>query len=236
MHPVFEAINSGKPIEKVFLKKGLEGEQFRDLLSIMQENNIPFQFVPIERLDKITKGRHQGVVALIPEITYVPMEEAIERAIRKSASPTILMLDGVTDIRNLGAIARTAECMGVNCIIMPAKGGAAINAEAIKASAGALVRIDVCKVSNLRMAIFYLQQKNFKIIAATEKADKSIYNLNLNEPVAIIAGSEGKGISNSLLALSDERAKIPMAGSIESLNVSASVAIILYEILRQKRG
>lgn len=234
MHPVFEAINVGKPIEKVYLKKGLEGEQFRDLLTLMQTKNIPFQFVPPEKLDKITRGRHQGVIAVIPEITYIELNEAVDRAIKRDDNCVILMLDGVTDVRNLGAIARTAECMGVSCIILPAKGGAAINAEAIKSSAGALVRIDVCRVPNLKMAIFYLKQLNFKIFASTEKASKAICDADFKGRSAIISGSEGKGISDSTISLADDKVKIPMTGEIESLNVSASVAIILYEALRQR--
>src|SRR5574344_3170343 len=149
MHPVLEAVKSGKAIEKVLLKKGLEGELFRELLTLLDQNKIAFQFVPSERLDRVTKGRHQGVVAYLPNVDYVPMEEAIDRAIKRTSqlelpyNPVVLLLDGVTDVRNLGAIARTAECMGVSCIILPAKGGAAINPDAIKASAGALLRIDV---------------------------------------------------------------------------------------------
>lgn len=241
MHPVLEAIKSGKAIDKVMLKKGLEGELFRELLTLLEQNSIAFQFVPSERLDRVTRGRHQGVVAYLPNVDYVPMEEAVERAVKRTSqlelpyNPVVLLLDGVTDVRNLGAIARTAECMGVSCIILPAKGGAAINPDAIKASAGALLRIDVCKVSNLKMAIFYLKQMNFKIIASTEKAGKRLFEANFSDkPAAIILGSEGKGISDSLRGLSDEQVRIPMCGDIESLNVSASAAIVLYEVIRQR--
>jgi|SRR5574344_2066 23S rRNA (guanosine2251-2'-O)-methyltransferase len=243
MHPVLEAVKSGKAIEKVLLKKGLEGELFRELLTLLDQNKIAFQFVPSERLDRVTKGRHQGVVAYLPNVDYVPMEEAIDRAIKKASqsdsseknNPIVLLLDGVTDVRNLGAIARTAECMGVSSIILPAKGGAAINPDAIKASAGALLRIDVCKVSNLKMALFYLKQMNFKIVASTEKVDKRLFEADFSDnPIAIILGSEGKGISDSLRGLSDEQVRIPMIGDIESLNVSASAAIVLYEVIRQR--
>lgn len=243
MHPVLEAVKSGKSIDKVLIKKGLEGELFRELLTLLEQNDIQFQFVPVERLDRVTRGRHQGVVAYLPNLDYVPMEEAIERAIKRNEpaegsnkrQPIVLLLDGVTDVRNLGAIARTAECMGVSCIILPAKGGAAINPDAIKSSAGALLRIDVCKVTNLKMAVFYLKQLNFKITAATEKAQKQLYEANFVEsPNAIILGSEGKGISESLRVLADDQVRIPMVGDIESLNVSASAAIVLYEVMRQR--
>lgn len=235
MHPVLEAIRSGREIERVLLKRGLEGEQFRTLFALIAERQIPYQFVPAEKLDATVRGRHQGVIAFIPNIDYTPMEVAVERALSHGSKATVLLLDGVTDIRNLGAIARSAECMGVSCIIMPAKGGAAINADAIKASAGALLRMDVCKVSNLKMAIFYLKELGFQICAATEKSDMPLYAADFNKaPNAVILGSEGKGISNSLLALSDIKARIPMSGETESLNVSVSAAIVLYEICRQQ--
>lgn len=237
MHPVLEAIRSGREIEKVFFKKGLEGEQFRQLFALVTEGGISCQFVPQEKLDSLVRGRHQGVVAIIPNIDYTPLEVAIERALSHGTGGTVLLLDGVTDIRNLGAIARSAECMGVSCIVMPAKGGAAINADAVKASAGALLNIDVCRVPNLRMAIFCLKEAGFRICAATEKSDTLLYEADFNKaPNAVILGSEGKGISSSLLALSDIKMRIPMTGRTESLNVSVSAAIVLYEICRQQKN
>lgn len=234
MHPVFEAISAGKNIDKVFLKKGLDGEQFRQLLDLLQQKNIPFQFVPVERLDRFTRGRHQGVVAQISMIDYVPIEQAVEYAFQKTDKPLFLLLDGVSDVRNFGAIARTAECAGVDCIVLPAKGGASITPDSIKTSSGALLTMQVSKVPNLRTAVYLLMESGFRIVAATEKANEHIYSVDFNVPTAIILGSEDKGISESLRRLATCEAKIPMAGHIGSLNVSAAAAVVLYEAVRQR--
>lgn len=235
MHPVTEAVLSGKSIEKVVFKQGLEGPQFRNLMALLKEKDVPCQFVPAERLNKIDKGgRSQGVVAYMAQIDYTPFEEAVENAFRKSDAPVFVMLDGVSDVRNLGAIARTAECAGVSAIILPAKGGAAINAEAIKVSAGALLRIDTCKTQNLRIPIYYLKERGFQVVAATEKTDSLIYEADFKQPTVIIMGSEGKGISDSVMKLCDAKVKIPMHGEIESLNVSVATSIILFEVVRQR--
>jgi len=236
MHPVLEAVKAGKKFDKVLLKQGLEGEQFRELMELLKINEIPFQFVPGERLNRTVRGSHQGVLAYLSQIEYVDIEQLVNNALGRSDNPLLVILDGVSDVRNLGAIARSLECAGGCGIIVPAKGGAAINAEAVKASAGALMRIDTCKVSNLRVAAYYLQQSGFKLIAATEKTDNLIYDLDMTGPCAIIMGSEGKGISQSMLALSDERAAIPMTGEITSLNVSVASAIFMYEAVRQRIG
>jgi 23S rRNA (guanosine2251-2'-O)-methyltransferase len=235
MHPVTEAVLSGKSIEKVVFKQGLEGPQFRNLMALLKEKDVPCQFVPAERLNKIDKGgRSQGVVAYMAQIDYTPFEEAVENAFRKSDAPVFVMLDGVSDVRNLGAIARTAECAGVSAIILPAKGGAAINAEAIKVSAGALLRIDTCKTQNLRIPIYYLKERGFQVVAATEKTDSLIYEADFKKPTVIVMGSEGKGISDSVMKLCDAKVKIPMHGEIESLNVSVATSIILFEVVRQR--
>ncbi|MBO7256096.1 MAG: 23S rRNA (guanosine(2251)-2'-O)-methyltransferase RlmB [Bacteroidales bacterium] len=235
MHPVTEAVLSGKSIEKVVFKQGLEGPQFRNLMALLKEKDVPCQFVPAERLNKIDKGgRSQGVVAYMAQIDYTPFEEAVENAFRKSDAPVFVMLDGVSDVRNLGAIARTAECAGVSAIILPAKGGAAINAEAIKVSAGALLRIDTCKTQNLRIPIYYLKERGFQVVAATEKTDSLIYEADFKQPTVIVMGSEGKGISDSVMKLCDAKVKIPMHGEIESLNVSVATSIILFEVVRQR--
>jgi len=235
MHPVTEAVLAGKQIEKVVFKQGLEGSQFRELLELLQKKGIAVQFVPAERMDRISKGRHQGVVAYLSKIDYVSLEEMVEQAFAKHSAPLFIMLDGVSDVRNFGAIARTSECAGADGIILPAKGGAAINADAIKASAGALLRVNVHKAQNLRIPIFYLKERGFQILAATEKASVYIYDVDFTKPTAIIMGSEGKGISSSSLALSDVQAKIPMAGEIGSLNVSVATSIVLYEAVRQRK-
>ena len=236
MHPVLEAIKAGKKFDKVMLKQGLEGPQFKELMDLMKENEIPFQFVPVERLNRAARGAHQGVLAYISEIEYVDIEQLVNNALGRSENPLLVILDGVSDVRNLGAIARSLECAGGHGIIVPAKGGAAINADAVKASAGALMRMDTCKVSNLRVAAYYLQQSGFRLIAATEKTDNLIYDVDMTGPCAVIMGSEGKGISQSMLDLADDKAAIPMAGEITSLNVSVASAVLMYEAVRQRLG
>lgn len=234
MHPVIEALRSGKKFDKVMLKTGLEGSQYKELMQLLGENDIPYQFVPVERLNRVTRGAHQGVIAFIATIEYVEIDQLIDNALGKSLNPMVMILDGVSDVRNLGAIARTLEVAGGQGIIVPAKGGAAINAEAVKASAGALMRIDTCKVSNLRLAIFSLQQAGFKVISASEKAEQMIYDCDMTGPLAIIMGSEGSGISKSALGLSDEIVRIPQHGEIGSLNVSVAAAVVAFEAVRQR--
>lgn len=236
MHPVIEALRSGKKFDKILLKTGLEGPQYRELMELVNEAQIPYQWVPVEKLNRTTKGAHQGVIAFVAQIDYVDIEQLINNALGRTHSPLVMILDGVSDVRNLGAIARTLEVAGGQGIIVPAKGGAAINAEAVKASAGALMRIDTCKVSNLRLAIFALQQAGFKIVASSEKADRLIYDVDMTGPTAIIMGSEGDGISKGVLGLSDEMAKIPQLGEIGSLNVSVASAIVAFEAVRQRQN
>lgn len=237
IHPVLEALRSGRALDKVMIKQGADGLMFREIMELLKERNVQSQFVPAEKLNRLARGgSHQGVVAVISQIEYSDFEESVNRAMALSASPVFVLLDGVSDVRNLGAIARTAECAGASAIVVPAKGGAAINAEAVKSSAGALLRIDTCRVANLRMAVYYLKQSGFKIVAATEKSEDVIYGVDMTGPVAIIMGSEEKGISQSLLALSDSKARIPMAGEISSLNVSVAASVVLFEIVRQRYG
>ncbi|MBQ0024865.1 MAG: 23S rRNA (guanosine(2251)-2'-O)-methyltransferase RlmB [Bacteroidales bacterium] len=234
MHPVEEAVRQGRKFEKVLFKKGLEGEQFRNLLSEVEERGIPYQFVPGEKLNYLVKGSHQGVVAYLAQIEYVEFETMVENALSKRENPVFLMLDGVSDVRNFGAIARSAECAGIDGIILPAKGGAAINADAIKTSAGALLRVPACKVTNLKIPAYYLKEAGFQIVAATEKTDSSLYEVDFRKPTAIVMGSEGSGISNALLSLCDVKARIPMMGEIGSLNVSVACAVVMYECVRQR--
>lgn len=234
IHPVMEAVKAGRRFDKVLLKQGLEGQQFRELYGLLGEKKIPYQFVPADRLNRAVRGAHQGVVAYIAQIDYVELEDMVNNALAATPNPVLMILDGVSDVRNLGAIARTLECAGGRGVIVPAKGGAAINAETVKASAGALMRIDTCKVPNLRYAAYFLKQSGFRLVAATEKVDRLVYDVDLTGPVAIVMGSEGKGISPSMLELADEKAAIPMAGEIGSLNVSIAAAVILYEAVRQR--
>ena len=234
MHPVMEALEAGKRIEKVMFRQGLDGMQFHRLLKMLQDAGVNVQFVPEERLNRITRGRHQGVIALISQVEYSSIEKIVEDALSSDSNPIIVLLDGVSDVRNFGATARSAECAGVKGIILPAKGGAAVNGEAIKASAGALLRVPAAKVPNLRSAVYYLIESGFQVVSATEKGDVSIYDIDFKKPTAVIMGSEDKGVSDSILAISEYKAQIPQAGKIGSLNVSVAASIIMFEAMRQK--
>ena len=234
IHPVTDAVIGGKKIEKVLFKQGMDSPHFRNLMELLQEKNISIQFAPIERLNSVTRSNHQGVIAFLSQVDYVSLEEMVAKATEARKNPVIILLDGVSDVRNFGGIARTAECASADGIIMPAKGSAAINAESIKTSAGALMRIPVAKVTNLREAIFYLSQSGFQIIAATEKAEKNIYDADFSKATAIILGSEDKGISKSSLSLANELVKIPITGETGSLNVSVAASVVLFEIVRQR--
>lgn len=234
MHPVADAVRQGRKFEKILFKQGLEGQQFRDLLSQVDALGIPYQFVPAEKMNHLVKGSHQGVIAYISQIDYVDFEKMVEDALSSKQAPVFLMLDGVSDVRNFGAIARSAECAGVDGLILPAKGGAAINADAVKTSAGALLRIPTAKVTNLKIPVYYLKQAGFQIVAATEKADCGLYDVDFKKPTAIVMGSEGSGISPSLLSLCDVQARIPMVGGTGSLNVSVAAAIVMFEAVRQR--
>ena len=235
MHPVTDAVRQGRKFEKILFKKGLEGEQFRTLLDEVSQRGIPYQFVPLEKMNHLVKGAHQGVIAYLAQIDYVPFEEMVESALSRKASPMFLVLDGVSDVRNLGAIARSAECAGVDGIVVPAKGSAAINPDAIKTSAGALLRIPTAKVANLRVALYYFRESEFQIVAASEKAEDEIYDVNFRKPTVIVMGSEGKGISDPVLSLCTVGARIPMAGETGSLNVSVAAALVMFEAVRQRK-
>ncbi|MGN0189608.1 MAG: 23S rRNA (guanosine(2251)-2'-O)-methyltransferase RlmB [Candidatus Cryptobacteroides sp.] len=235
IHPVTEALKAGKKIDKVLFRQGSGGPQFRELLDLVTAAGIPFQFVPHERLNKEAKGVHQGVVAYLSQVDYVDIETFVNNALAMSENPLVVILDGVSDVRNLGAIARTLECAGGSGIIVPAKGGAAINADAVKASAGALLRIDTCRVANLRVAVYYLKQAGFRLVAATEKTTDEMYDADMTGPCAIVMGSEGRGVSPQMLEFADVKAAIPMCGEISSLNVSVAASVILYEALRQRK-
>jgi 23S rRNA (guanosine2251-2'-O)-methyltransferase len=231
---VIEAINTGKNIEKVFIKTGLNNELYQQLLSLIRENEIPFQFVPIEKINRITRKNHQGVLAFVSPIEYTNIEMLLPILFESGKEPILLILDQITDVRNFGAIARSAECAGVQAIIIPEKGMARIGADAIKTSAGAILHLPICKVTNLLKTIHYLKDSGIGIIAATEKAENIYTDGNFNSPVAIVMGSEESGISQSILNIADQKLKIPLFGSIESLNVSVSAALMMYEAVRQR--
>lgn len=231
---VIEAINTGKNIEKVFIKTGLNNELYQQLLSLIRENEIPFQFVPIEKINRITRKNHQGVLAFISPVEYTNIEMLLPVLFETGKIPALLILDQITDVRNFGAIARSAECAGIHAIIIPEKGMARIGADAVKTSAGAIHHIPICKVNNLFKTILFLKDSGIRIIAATEKADKIYTEGNFNSPVAIVMGSEESGISQQILNNADEKLKIPLMGNIESLNVSVSAALMMYETVRQR--
>lgn len=232
---VIEAIESKKDIEKVFIQKGLSGSLFQELNRHIKEANYNISYVPVEKLNKLSKnGNHQGVVANISPISFVSLEKLVEESQKSSTTPLYILLDGITDVRNFGAIIRTAECCGATGIIIQEKGSAPINADTVKTSAGAVFKIPICKVNHIKDAVFHLQTYDIKLVAATEKTDDVIYDIDLKQPIAIIMGDEAKGISNSILKSVDYRAKLPMLGSIASLNVSVACGAFLYEAVRQR--
>ncbi len=231
---VMEAIRSGKEIEALYMQRGLGGELFHELKSTLNEYQITAQQVPFEKLNRITVKNHQGIIAVISEITYQKIEDIIPQVYERGEVPLILVLDSITDVRNMGAIARTAECAGVQAIVVPAKGSAQINADAIKTSAGALYQVPVCRHQNLLQTVQFLQASGLQLVCCTEKTSEDIYKPDYTTPTAIIMGSEEDGIGNELIRMADHLAKIPMFGKIESLNVSVSTGVILYEAIRQR--
>lgn len=232
---IIEAINNGNTISKVFLQKGINGSLFSELNKLIKKHGITNSNVPVEKLDKLSKyNNHQGAVAKISPVNFHNLEELIEKTIEDKKVPLFLLLDQVSDVRNFGAIIRTAECTGVNGIIIQKNGSAPVNAETVKTSVGAAFKIPICKVDHIKDALFLLQASDIKTVAATEKTESSIYNINFNQPIAIIMGSEHKGVNPSVLKMVDYKAKLPLLGEIESLNVSVACGAFLYETVRQR--
>lgn len=232
LRAVEETLKSGKEIEKIYFDKG-QGN-LTELIREAKALNIPHAFVPVEKLNQFTRKNHQGVVALISPIQYVNFENLLIELFETGEPPLILVLDRITDVRNFGAICRSAECMGVHAVVIPAKGAAQINADALKTSAGALQHIAVCREDNLKNTLRYMRDSGLKIIACTEKKGDYLHKIDFTEPTAVIMGSEEDGISEEYLKLADARASIPMTGKINSLNVSVATGVILYEIVRQR--
>jgi 23S rRNA (guanosine2251-2'-O)-methyltransferase len=231
---VIEAIKAEREINKILIQKGMHKELFLELKTALQGKDFQLQFVPVQKLDGLVDGNHQGVVAFVSPIEYQLIEPFIDVKLEQGEKPLILVLDRITDVRNFGAIARTAECQGVDAILLPSKGSALVTADAIKTSAGALNRIPVCKTTSLKESVFYMKQSGMRIVACTEKSKVPLYEVNLRGSVAIILGSEEDGITSDLLNMADIKAKIPMRGDIASLNVGVSAGIILYEKTRQE--
>ena len=232
---IIEAIESGTSINKIYLQKGLRGELFYELQKLIETRNLTTSMVPIEKLDRLSKrSNHQGAVAQISPVEFHDLEKLIEEVLACEEKPLLLLLDQLSDVRNFGAIIRTAECTGVHGIIIQKNGSAPVNAETIKTSAGAAFKIPICKVDHLKDAIFLLKAYDIKTIAATEKTDTSVYNVNLKQPMAIILGSEHRGVNPSILKMVDFKAQLPLLGDIASLNVSVACGVFLYEAVRQR--
>ena len=235
IRPVVEAIEAGREIEILYSRKGAEGQLMTELRDLCLRHRVHVQEVPVEKLNRLVRGNHQGVVAQIAAIAYVQLDDILER-VPDDETPLVVVFDGVTDVRNFGAIARSAECAGAHGLIAPLKNSAPVNAEAIRASAGALTTIPVCRVGSIRNTIKTLQAEGFQVVAATEKSRKLLYDADLRRPTALVMGAEETGISKEVLKLCDERLAIPLIGRIESLNVSAAAAVMLFEVVRQRIG
>ena len=233
IRPVAEAVQSGKDIERIYIRKGAEGQLMADLKDLLYRHRIHWQEVPPEKLDRLTRGNHQGVVAQIAAIGYVELQDILDR-VPEDETPLVVVFDGVTDVRNFGGIARSAECAGVHGLIVPLKNAAPVNAEAMKSSAGALGRIPVHRAGSIRNTLKTLSMQGMQIVAANEKAQTLLFDSDLRAPTVIVMGSEDKGISKEVLKLCDVQLAIPVIGSIESLNVSAAAAVMLFEVVRQR--
>ncbi|WP_374164261.1 23S rRNA (guanosine(2251)-2'-O)-methyltransferase RlmB [Arcticibacter sp. MXS-1] len=231
---VIEAVKSGRDIEAVYVQRGLTGGLFLELRAVLKDKQINYQQVPVEKLNRITRKNHQGVIGVISPITYQSIESIIPDIYERGETPLILLLDGITDVRNLGAIARTAECAGVHAIVVPVKGSAQVNSDAVKTSAGALFKIPVCRHESLLKVTRFLRESGLQIVACTEKTNDYLYKVDYTGPTAVVMGSEEDGISSEIIRSADHLAKIPMNGEIASLNVSVSAGIILYEAVRQR--
>ena len=256
LRPVIEAIEAGRQIEKIYIKKDADGQLIGELREIARSQHIHVQEVPVEKLDRLTRGKggrdggrdggrgergrwnqvpnHQGVVAQISAIVYSDIDEILA-AIPEGTPGLVVVFDGVTDVRNFGGIARSAECAGVHGLIVPMKNAAPVNADALKSSAGALNIIPVVRVGSIRNTLKLLQAEGFQVVAATEKSEKVLYDADFTHPTAIVMGSEDEGISKEVLKLCDEQVAIPLKGRIESLNVAAAAAVMLYEAVRQRQ-
>ncbi|MFT3739469.1 MAG: 23S rRNA (guanosine(2251)-2'-O)-methyltransferase RlmB [Breznakibacter sp.] len=232
---VLEAIHAGKEIEKILLKKGLMGDLSKELTDLIKERGIPSQTVPIERINRITRKNHQGALAFISAIEYQSLENTLISVFEKGEVPLLVILDGITDVRNLGAIARSAACAGAHAIVVPEKGSAVVNADAIKTSAGALLEIPVCRVKNLWQAVMYLKNSGLSIVCATEKGAQDYYTCQLDGPMALVMGAEDTGITSQILRSASVNCKIPLQGKIESLNVSVAAGILLFEAVKQRK-
>lgn len=234
-HPVADAIRAGKPFEKVMMQQGMRGEAEIEIRKLTKEFNIPLSIVPREKLSKMANGgNHQGILGFLPLIAYQKLDDILPFVFEKGETPLLLLLDNVTDVRNFGAIARSAEVMGVHAIVVPQNGSALINADAMKSSAGALSRIAVCREKSMSQVMDYLAQSGVRVVASDLGGKKKVFDVDFTLPTAIIMGSEGEGVNKALLRRADETFIIPQVGTTDSLNVSVATGVILYEVLRQR--
>ncbi len=231
---VIEAIKAGREIEKIYIQAGLNNDLIKELINTAATHKAPYSFIPQQKLDRLSNKNHQGVVCVLSAVQYVPLENIIDKCYSEGREPFFLIVDRVTDVRNFGALARTAECAQLDAIIIADKGNAPITGDAMKTSAGALNHLPVCRVKDMKKTFQLLKDNGIQIIACTEKATTTIYQIDLNTPIAIVLGSEEDGISPQMLKEADHLAKIPLKGSIESLNVSVAAGIAVYEAIRQK--
>ncbi len=234
LRAVIEAVRAGKQIDRLLIKQGLQGTLYHELMIEVRKYNIAYQIVPLERIELVTRKNHQGVLAWLSLIEFESIANLLPMIFEKGEDPLIIALDGVSDVRNFGAIVRSADCLGAHAVIIPEKGSARITADAIKTSAGALHTFPVCREKSIVRSVEYLKESGLKVITATEKSGTDIYRLNLKGPSVLIIGGEDTGISRELISISDHQVKIPMTGNIGSLNVSVAAGILLYEIARQR--
>ncbi|OFX71763.1 MAG: 23S rRNA (guanosine(2251)-2'-O)-methyltransferase RlmB [Bacteroidetes bacterium GWE2_29_8] len=231
---IIEAINNGKNIDKIYIKKSTNSEQSSELMSLAKLCEITVQHVPLEKLNRITLKNHQGVIAIISPVPFYKVEDIVQEVFESGRLPFFIVLDNITDMRNFGSIVRTAECVGIDAVIIPSRGSALISGDAVKTSSGALMKVPVCKSDNLLQTVKYLQNSGISIVACTEKASEPLFKAELNNPIAVIVGSEYEGISPDLLKVADRLVEIPLYGTIESLNVSVAASVIMYEVVRQR--
>jgi 23S rRNA (guanosine2251-2'-O)-methyltransferase len=232
---VKEAILAGKEIEKIMIQGGMNNDLIKDLITTAKSHSVPYTFVPEEKLKRLSSKNHQGVICILSAVSYSSIDNVIDRAYSEGREPFLILLDRVTDVRNFGAVARTAECAGVDAIVIGEKGNAPISSDAMKTSAGALNHIAVCREKDLKKTLKLLRDSGIKVVACTEKAKGTIYDADLTGPIALLMGSEEDGISDTLIREADELAKIPIKGKIESLNVSVAAGIAIYEVVRRKK-
>lgn len=231
---VIEAIAAGQEIDKLFIQRGPENELTRELIKACRDHQIPLQRVPVEKLNRFTRKNHQGTVALLSAVSYASLDNIIQTAYERGESPLLVMLDRITDVRNFGAIARSAECAGAHGIIIPSRGSAQINSDAVKTSAGALHHLPVCREDKLKDTIQYLQESGIQVMACTEQADDDVYDVDMSGPICLLMGSEENGISPAYLDITQLQGAIPMYGQISSLNVGVATSILLFECQRQR--